>query len=107
MKSRFFTLFFLSFSSIICHATHNRAGEITFRQVGVRTYEVTITTYTKSDAPADRCDLLIEWGDGSSSTLYRVTSFYFKHIYESTTSSKKTSTVVLIPTLLPGCIVYL
>ena len=71
MKSRFFTLFFLSFSSIICHATHNRAGEITFRQVGVRTYEVTITTYTKSDAPADRCDLLIEWGDGSSSTLYR------------------------------------
>ena len=52
-------------------ATHNRAGEITFRQVGVRTYEVTITTYTKSDAPADRCNLIIEWGDGSSSTLYR------------------------------------
>ena len=34
-------------------------------------YLHTITTYTKSDAPADRCDLLIEWGDGSSSTLYR------------------------------------
>lgn len=58
-------LFFESF------ATHNRAGEITYRWIGGLTYEATITTYTKESAPADRCELTIDWGDNTSSTLYR------------------------------------
>lgn len=53
-------------------ATHNRAGEITYRSLGNNRYEVTITTYTKDSAPADRCSLDINWGDGTSSTLPRI-----------------------------------
>jgi gliding motility-associated-like protein len=54
------------------HATHNRAGEITYRWINGLTYEVTITTYTKQSAPADRCQLTLNWGDGNESVLNRV-----------------------------------
>ena len=54
------------------HATHNRAGEITYRHLGGFQYEVTIITYTKSDSPADRPDLGISWGDGSVDTIPRI-----------------------------------
>lgn len=52
-------------------ATHNRAGEITYRWKSGFTYEVTITTYTRESVQADRCFLSLSWGDGSSSVLYR------------------------------------
>jgi gliding motility-associated-like protein len=45
------------------HATHNRAGEITYRHVEGTTYEVTITTYTKASVVADRPWLSLLWGD--------------------------------------------
>ena len=45
------------------NATHNRAGEITYRHVEGLTYEVVITTYTKASALADRDMLFILWGD--------------------------------------------
>ena len=44
-------------------ATHNRAGEITYTHLQGLTYEVVITTYTKSSALADRPWLFISWGD--------------------------------------------
>jgi len=53
-------------------ATHNRAGEITYTWLGGLTYEFTITTYTKESAPADRCQLTIEWGDNTNDVLPRV-----------------------------------
>lgn len=49
------------------YATHNRAGEITFRQKSGYTYEVTITTFTYRFSAANRSSLTIEWGDNSSS----------------------------------------
>jgi gliding motility-associated-like protein len=53
-------------------ATHNRAGEITYRQISGLTFEFTITTYTKaSSVDADRSELEIFWGDGRSSVLPR------------------------------------
>lgn len=53
-------------------ATHNRAGEITYRQISGLTYEFTIATYTKeSSVDADRSELTIFWGDGTSSVLPR------------------------------------
>lgn len=52
-------------------ATHQRAGEITYRQISGLTYEVTITTYTFAPSAADRCELTINWGDGQSSVLPR------------------------------------
>ncbi|HLG34405.1 MAG TPA: gliding motility-associated C-terminal domain-containing protein [Bacteroidia bacterium] len=55
-KIIFLFLFFLSLACSL-HATHNRAGEITYRVLNcdTRLYEITITTYTKtSSEPADR-----------------------------------------------------
>ena len=54
-------------------ATHNRAGEITYEQVGDLTIIATITTYTRtSSEPADRDSLEICWGDGNCEWLLRV-----------------------------------
>ena len=50
-------------------ATHNRAGEITYTHVQGLTYEVVITTYTKSDALADRPFLFLRWGDETGNDL--------------------------------------
>lgn len=60
-----FALFFLVTISL-CKATHNRAGEITYKWISGTTYEVTVTTYTKEDSQADRCELTIYFGDGDS-----------------------------------------
>ena len=53
-------------------ATHNRAGEITYRHISGSKFEVTVTTYTKlSSVQADRCKIVINYGDGTIDTLYR------------------------------------
>ncbi len=52
--------FFLAFQA---GATHNRAGEITYRHIADLTYEITVTTCTKTSAPADRPTLEIDYGD--------------------------------------------
>jgi gliding motility-associated-like protein len=60
------------FSSVACaFATHQRAGEITYTYVSGLTFEVTVITYTRTSAPADRPFLEISWGDGSTSELLR------------------------------------
>jgi gliding motility-associated-like protein len=54
-------------------ATHNRAGEITYRHISGLEYEITITTYTDQNmSAADRSSLTIRWGDGDSADLPRV-----------------------------------
>lgn len=63
-------------ASQIALATHNRAGQISVRQVGdctqSLTIEATIITYTKaSSRPADRDTLTICWGDGSCQRVLR------------------------------------
>ena len=70
-KRYFLSLLFSLFALSWVGATHNRAGEITYTWLGGLTYEVVITTYTKEDAPADRCQLTIEWGDNTSNDLLR------------------------------------
>jgi len=52
-------------------ASHNRAGEITYRWLYGKTYEIKVVTYTKVDSPADRCELEVYWGDGDRDTLNR------------------------------------
>ncbi|NVO02265.1 MAG: gliding motility-associated C-terminal domain-containing protein, partial [Bacteroidetes bacterium] len=70
---KFLSLLLLFFSiSISAFATHNRAGEITYRCLGGLTYEATIVTYTYALSPADRCELELNWGDGTSSVLPRI-----------------------------------
>jgi gliding motility-associated-like protein len=52
-------------------ATHQRAGEITFKYISGLTYQVTIVTYSYAPSPADRFELEIKWGDGTSTILPR------------------------------------
>ncbi len=55
----------------LAFGTHQRAGEITYRHLFGLTYEVTILTYTFSPSPADRPELVINWGDGLTNILPR------------------------------------
>ncbi|MCC5918278.1 MAG: gliding motility-associated C-terminal domain-containing protein [Cryomorphaceae bacterium] len=72
MKRIYGILFIFLLTPWISNATHNRAGEITYRHLSGSNYEVTITTYTKTSAPADRCELEIFWGDNTSAFLPRI-----------------------------------
>lgn len=56
-------------------ATHNRAGEITYTQVGTNTFEVILTTYTRIETDADRPIISVDWGDGTLDTLDRDPGF--------------------------------
>jgi gliding motility-associated-like protein len=67
-------------------ATHNRAGEITYKQLSDLTFEITITTYTYTLSFADRPQLDVEWGDNSVSVANResiliLPNFYKRNIY--------------------------
>lgn len=66
MLRRLFYILLLFITSNI-YATHNRAGEITFKHLTGLTYEITVTTYTdvSSSTNADRPELEIRWGDNS------------------------------------------
>jgi len=55
-------------------ATHNRAGEIIVCHVGGSRYQATIITHTKLSAPADRPELVLNWGDGSPLDTIRRTN---------------------------------
>ncbi len=75
-RSNWYIKFFLSggflLLSLWLHATHNRAGEITYKQIGDYTIEVTVTTYTKTTSiQADRDSILLDWGDETMEYLKR------------------------------------
>ena len=54
------------------HATHNRAGEIIYSQIGELTIRATIITYTRtSSVDADRDSLTMLWGDGTQEAIQR------------------------------------
>ncbi len=56
------------------YATHNRAGEITYRQLSKYTYEITLITYTDSRSTnADRPVITLAWGDNTSNDVNRDT----------------------------------
>ena len=65
-------LLFLSCLVSEVFATHNRAGEITYRHLGGYTYEFTIITYTYVYSEANRRELTVQWGDGTSSVVSKV-----------------------------------
>lgn len=52
-------------------ATHQKAAEITFTHVSGYTYRFRLVTYTFTESAADRPELELQWGDGSSSVLSR------------------------------------
>jgi len=62
-------LWLLSFAAI---ATHYRAGEITYRQIGPVLYEISVITYTDpTNTAADRNELEVIFGDGKSEIVPR------------------------------------
>lgn len=71
MKKLLILLLFVLNCFYAAFATHQRAGEITFKYISGLTYEVTVITYTRTSAPADRPFLEISWGDGTTSELMR------------------------------------
>lgn len=69
--------------------THNRAGEITMRQVSDLTYEITITTFTYKLSGAIRSELEVIWGDNTTSIAKEVgvaidlPNYYVKRVYKA------------------------
>ncbi len=53
------------------NATHNIAGEIVYRCTGGSTYEIIVKTYTNGSSPADRYELMIDFGDGVEQVVRR------------------------------------
>lgn len=67
-----FILFVFTILGQSVYATHQRAAEITYRHISGYTYEFTLITYTYTLSPADRPELELNWGDGSSTSLPRI-----------------------------------
>jgi hypothetical protein len=71
-------LFIFLAISAVSFATHNMAGDITYRYVGSVSfpyrYEIIVTTYTKWVGPSstDKCELKFIFGDGDSALVERV-----------------------------------
>jgi gliding motility-associated-like protein len=72
MKRILFILSFLLLITLNSLATHQRAGEITYKWIGGSAYEITIVTYTYTPSLADRPDLDVNWGDQTTGNIERV-----------------------------------
>ncbi len=68
---RLMLAFLLSLCFFHAFATHQRAGEISYTYISGLTYEFTIVTYTYTPSPADRPEIEVTWGDGSTSIIQR------------------------------------
>jgi len=83
INSRLIAFFILmQISTVALFATHNRAGEITYVQKGPYTFEITLITYTYTKAPADRPEIDIFFGDGTSTTVSRDEQVYLPDDYK-------------------------
>lgn len=75
----------LAFLAFQASATHYRAGELTFRQLGYLSYEVTVTTYTTPLAngePPDTDSLPVDWGDGTITMAGRFNATFVNADYK-------------------------
>ena len=71
-------LIILLLVSLVSLGTHNRAGEISFKQIGENQFEITLVTYTVpplTQEDADRPIIELFWGDGTSDSLQRSIDF--------------------------------
>ena len=73
MKKSFIILFLLIFTLNV-NATHNRAGEINYTQIGPLTFEITLVTYTDPTTIAhqQRTELYFYFSDNTQDTFPRV-----------------------------------
>ncbi|MFO7879789.1 MAG: gliding motility-associated C-terminal domain-containing protein [Bacteroidales bacterium] len=84
LLNKYLVMIVLMLSGFSALATHNRAGEITYRQISDLTYEITIITYTATGPgyTADRPELEIFWGDNTSSILPRIEEVFLPDFYK-------------------------
>lgn len=77
-------MFLFVFVSGSVYATHNRAGEITYKQINDLTYRITVTTYTSTgpEPVADRSELEVQFGDGTKAVVKRVEEVYLPDYYK-------------------------
>lgn len=74
MKKIYF-LFLFSILSSNTFATHVKAGEITYTHLTGLTYKINVNVYTNTDpltTQADRCYVIVHFGDGDTATAPRV-----------------------------------
>ena len=76
MLKRFYILFFIVASVASIKASHNRAGEITYKWLYGTTYQIKVTTYTNllsfgGNNPPDRCQDTVVFGDGTRAAVNR------------------------------------
>jgi hypothetical protein len=72
---KIYVLFLFSVLSINTFATHVIAGEITYTHLTGYTFKITVNIYANSDpltTQADRCDVIVYFGDGDSAIAPRV-----------------------------------
>ena len=81
MRIKSSLLCILMFFGIHANAKHSQGGEITYRHISDFTYEISITTYTKTSSYlADRPSLnSVYLGDGSYADFYRVFKINFQN----------------------------
>ncbi len=70
--NRYWVILLALFTCVYSYATHNRAGEIRYRQLNDLTIIAELITYTKtSSIAADRDSIVFDWGDGTNSNVSR------------------------------------
>lgn len=72
---KIYVLFLLSILSVKTFATHIKAGEITYTHLTGLTYKINVNIYTNTDpltTQADRCNLIVYFGDGDSTMIPRI-----------------------------------
>jgi len=74
----------LVFLPVSLYATHNRAGEITYKQISDLTYRITVITYTSTgpEPVADRPKLEVQFGDGTKAEVSRIEEVYLPDYYK-------------------------
>lgn len=65
MKRFLLTCILVVSAFVSLKATHNIAGEITYKCVNGNRYEITVHTYTNVGSQADRWELYVDFGDGN------------------------------------------
>ncbi|MCX6224134.1 MAG: gliding motility-associated C-terminal domain-containing protein, partial [Bacteroidia bacterium] len=77
-------LFLFVFLPVSLYATHNRAGEITCKQISDLTYRITVITYTSTgpEPVADRPQLEVQFGDGTKAVVRRIEEVILPDYYK-------------------------
>jgi gliding motility-associated-like protein len=78
-------IFLIFIPGAVIYGKHNRAGEITYRQISDYTFEFTVTTFTYTLSGIDRPSLDVQWGDNTYSSVDRKSKEILPDYYQKNT----------------------